>query len=61
MKPIFTRLNDGFDDNELLDVQGHRFEMAPEERAAIEEKEYESALLRVQQENQRFLAFGGTL
>ena len=58
---VSTKLNDGLDDDFFLDEHGYPAEMDPEERAAIEEAEYEERLQRAVSDTLAFLELGGSL
>lgn len=60
MLPL-SKLDDGLDDDSLLDEKGYPAEMDPEERAAIEEAEYEERLQRAVSDTLAFLELGGSL
>ena len=47
----YTKLNDGLDDDDLLDEQGFPVEMPREERQAIEDAEYTFCLFKAREEN----------
>lgn len=57
MKLPLSRLNDGLDDDVLIDEQGYPIDMAADERNAIEEMEYDSCLAQAVEENLQALAF----
>ena len=61
MKILFGILDDGLDDDSLLDDQGYPVEMDSSKRESIEDSEYEERLKRAVADTQAFLALGGTL
>ena len=58
---VSTKLNDGLDDDSLLDEQGYPVDMDQAERESIEEAEYEEKLQIAVVETRAFVALGGTL
>ena len=61
MKIPFGILDDGLDDDSLLDDQGYPVEMDSAKKESIEDSEYEERLKRAVADTQAFLAIGGWL
>ena len=60
MLPL-SKLDDGLDDDSLLDEKGYPAEMNPAERESIEDSKYEERLQLAVLETRAFLALVGSL